>query len=549
VTSPRTLSAAWKALEQHQRAVSSLHLRNLFREDPARFDRFSIEAAGLFLDYSKHRVTAETMKLLAALARECELEGRIRQMLAGEPVNFTEGRAALHVALRAADGMRHEGRDLAGEVRGVLGKMRRFCDGMRSGEARGATGEHYTDVVNIGIGGSDLGPALVCEALAPYATPPLKSHFVSNVDGHAIAAALEPLDPARTMFIVASKTFTTQETMLNARTARDWLAAKLGANATAGHFCAVTAAPRRAAEFGVAPERTFEFWDWVGGRYSLWSAIGLPIALEIGMDRFEELLGGAREMDGHFAAAPLERNLPVIMALLGIWYVDFFRAPTRAVLPYDERLRLLPAYLQQLEMESCGKQTARDGTTVDYPTGPVVWGSAGTNGQHAYFQLLHQGTSLVPADFIAFCEPHHRLPAHHDVLLSNFFAQTEALMRGRTEDEAAAAMRAEGVPDAEIRRLAPHRAFEGNRPTTSILCDRLSPRTLGALIALYEHKVYVESVIWNINAFDQWGVELGKTLAGRVLTELETAAPAAGHDASTNGLINRLKAYRRARGE
>jgi glucose-6-phosphate isomerase len=544
MTTARTQLAAWKALEQHQRAMAGVHLRVLFEHEPERFEQFTIEAGGLFLDYSKHRVTAETMRLLAALARECKIEEWIQRMLAGDRINFTEGRAALHVALRATDPVLLDGCDLASEVRAVLGKMRRFCERMRSGEARGATGEHYTDIVNIGIGGSDLGPALACEALAPYATPPLKAHFVSNVDGHAIAGVLERLDPARTMFIVASKTFSTQETMLNARTARDWLAAKLGASGAGRHFCAVTASPRRAAEFGIAEERVFEFWEWVGGRYSLWSAIGLPIALEIGMDHFEEFLAGARGMDRHFADAPLERNMPVVMALLGVWYADFFRAPTRAVLPYDERLRLLPAYLQQLEMESCGKRAARDGTTVDYPTSPVVWGSAGTNGQHAYFQLLHQGTHLIPADFIAFCEPHHRLPSHHEILLANFFAQTEALMRGRSEEEAAAEMRAEGRPDSEIRRLAPHRAFEGNRPSTSILCDRLDPHTLGALIALYEHKVYAESVIWDINAFDQWGVELGKTLAGRVLTELEGAPAATGHDASTNGLINRLKSRR-----
>ncbi|HUF82481.1 MAG TPA: glucose-6-phosphate isomerase [Burkholderiales bacterium] len=544
MTSPRSQSPAWKALEQHQRAVAGLHLRGLFEQDAARFEQFSIEAAGLFLDYSKNRVTAETLRLLAALASECALEAGIRRMLAGERINFTEGRAALHVALRATEPMGLDGRDLTSEVRGVLGKMRRFCDSLRSGEARGATGEHYTDVVNIGIGGSDLGPALACEALAPYATPPLTAHFVSNVDGHAIAAALERLDPARTMFVVASKTFSTQETMLNARTARDWLAAKLGATGAAKHFCAVTASPGRAAEFGIAAERVFEFWDWVGGRYSLWSAIGLPLALQIGMDHFEALLAGAREMDRHFAGAPLERNMPVVMALLGVWYADFFRASTRAVLPYDERLRLLPAYLQQLEMESCGKRATRDGTVAGYPTAPVVWGSAGTNGQHAYFQLLHQGSHLVPADFIAFCEPHHRLPAHHDILLANFFAQTEALMRGRSADEAAAEMRAQGLSEPEIRRLAPHRAFEGNRPSTSILCERLDPKTLGALIALYEHKVYAESVIWDINAFDQWGVELGKTLAGRVLAELEGVSSVTGHDASTSGLINRYKSRR-----
>ena len=545
MNSPRTQLPAWQALAQHQRTLAGVHLRRLFDEDPGRFDRFSLEAGGLFVDYSKHLVTAETMGLLVDLARQCELQAWIARMFKGERINFTEDRAVMHVALRAARPLALDGRDLTGEVRAVRGKMRQFCDAMRSGALRGATGEHFTDVVNIGIGGSDLGPALVCEALAPYATPPIKSHFVSNVDGHAIAAALERLDAARTMFIVASKTFTTQETMSNARTARDWLAAKLGTAGAAQHFCAVTASPQRAAGFGVAPERVFEFWDWVGGRYSMWSAIGLPIALEIGMDHFEELLTGARAMDDHFASAPLERNLPVITGLLGVWYADFVGAPTRAVLPYDERLRLLPAYLQQLEMESCGKRATRDGSIAGYPTSPVVWGTAGTNGQHAYFQLLHQGSHVVPADFIAFREPHHRLPQHHDILLANFLAQTEALMRGRTAGEVEAEMRARGVPEQEVKRLAPHRVFEGNRPSTSILAERLDPRSLGALIALYEHQVFVESVIWDINAFDQWGVELGKSLASRILTELEAGLPASGHDSSTNGLINRLNKGRR----
>jgi glucose-6-phosphate isomerase len=545
VTSSRTQLPAWQALAQHSRALAGVHLRRLFEEDRGRFGRYSLEAAGLFVDYSKHLVTDETMKLLYELARQCELQAAIGRMLGGERINFTEDRAVMHVALRAARPLTLDGRDLTAEVGAVRAKMRQFCDAMRSGQLRGATGEHYCDVVNIGIGGSDLGPALACEALAPYATPPIKSHFVSNVDGHAIAAVLERLDPARTMFIVASKTFTTQETMSNARTARDWLAAKLGPAGAAQHFCAVTASPKRAAEFGVAPERVFEFWDWVGGRYSMWSAIGLPIALEIGMDHFEELLAGARAMDDHFASAPLERNLPVITGVLGVWYADFVGAATRAVLPYDERLRLLPAYLQQLEMESCGKRATREGSIAGYSTSPVVWGTAGTNGQHAYFQLLHQGSHLVPADFIAFRDPHHRLPQHHDILLANFLAQTEALMRGRTAGEAEAEMRAQGVPEQEVKRLAPHRVFEGNRPTTSILGEQLDPRTLGALIALYEHQVFVESVIWNINAFDQWGVELGKTLASRILVELEGGAPSGGHDSSTNGLINRLKTGRR----
>ena len=544
MASSRTQLPAWKALELHRRAATGLHLRQLFERDPGRFQRFSLNAGGMLLDYSKHLVTAETMQLLLALARECGVETWIRRMMAGERVNFTENRAALHVALRAALPVPLDGRDVTQDVKAALARMRDFSNGVRSGEIKGAAGQNFIDVVNLGMGGSDLGPALACEALAPYATPPLRAHFVANADGHAIAAVLKDLDAARTLFIVASKTFTTQETLANARTARDWLAAKLGPADAARHFCAVTASPARAAEFGVAPDRVFEFWDWVGGRYSLWSAIGLPVALQIGMDHFEELLAGARGMDRHFASAPLEHNLPVIMGLLGVWNADFLGAATRAVLPYDERLRLLPAYLQQLEMESCGKRATREGT-ADYATAPVVWGSAGTTGQHAYFQLLHQGAQIVPVDFIACCEPHHRLPVHHSILLANFFAQAEALMRGSTADEVATEMRADGLSEDGIRRLLQHRVFDGNRPSTSILLDRLEPATLGALIALYEHKVFVESVIWNVNAFDQWGVELGKRLAGRILPELDGNAPVSTHDSSTNGLINHFKSRRR----
>ncbi|MBM3357109.1 MAG: glucose-6-phosphate isomerase [Betaproteobacteria bacterium] len=535
---------AWQDLERHRRAVSGTHLRQLFDQDPERFGRFSLRLDGMLLDFSKQLVTKETMRLLVALARECRLEGSIRSLLAGERVNFTENRAALHFALRAERPVLLDGRDVTRDVAAVLAKLRAFSEGVRSGEIKGASGQHFTDIVNIGIGGSDLGPALACEALAPYAIPTLNIHFASNADGHAIAAVLGRLDPGRTLFIVASKTFTTQETLANASTARDWVAAKLGIGAAAAHFCAVTAAPERAAEFGIAAQRVFEIWDWVGGRYSLWSAIGLPVALAVGMDHFDALRAGARAMDEHFATAPLERNMPVAMGLLTVWYADFHGTASTAVLPYDERLRLLPAYLQQLEMESCGKRTTRDGGVTDYATAPVRWGTTGTNGQHAYFQLLHQGTHVVPADFIACCEPHHRLPAHHDILLAHFFAQTEALMRGRTEKEAEGEMRADGLDPEEIRRLLPHRTFPGSRPSTSILLRKLDPGTLGALIALYEHKVFVESVIWNVNAFDQWGVELGKRLADRVLAELADADPVSGHDSSTNGLINHLKAVR-----
>jgi glucose-6-phosphate isomerase len=536
--------AAWRALARHRRATARLTLRQLFARDAARFRRFSLAADGLFIDYSKQLVTADTMRLLGALARECGMKAWIGRLLGGERVNDTENRAALHTALRAVRPVRFGGADVTREVAEVRAEMRRFANGARTGRLRGATERAFTDVVNIGIGGSDLGPRLVCEALAPYARGRLRTHFVSNVDGAAIASVLGKLAPATTLIIVTSKTFTTQETLANAHTARAWIERALGPKATARHFCAVTSEPARAAAFGIPASRVFRMWDWVGGRYSLWSAVGLPIALAIGAGRFAELNAGARSMDEHFARMPLARNAPAVLGLLEVWNVNFRGASTRAVLPYDERLRLLPAYLQQLEMESCGKRATRDGRIARYATAPVTWGSAGTDGQHAYFQLLHQGSVQVPADFIACCRPHHRLRGHHDLLLANCFAQAEALALGMTAGEAAASMRAQGLAEAEIRRLTPHRTFDGNRPTTSILLGQLDPRSLGALIALYEHKVFVESVIWNINPFDQWGVELGKTLAARILPELRGTAPVSSHDTSTNGLINH---YRRQR--
>ena len=542
----RSALPAWQKLVEHRRAVAGLHLRDLFEQDPGRFRTFSLSAAGVLIDYSKQLVTAETMRLLAQLGRECGLESWVRRLYAGERVNSTENRAALHVALRAGKPVLLDGRDVTKDAASVFAAMGRLARGVQAGRLKGATGRAFTDVVNIGIGGSDLGPRLACDALAPYAKKRPRLHFVSNVDGAALSSVLGRLNPATTLFIIASKTFTTAETLANARSAREWLTDRLGVKAAARQLCAVTAAPGRATEFGVAPGHVFPMWDWVGGRYSLWSAIGLPIALAVGMNRFDELRAGARAMDEHFASAPLEVNLPVALGLLEAWNTSFRGAASRAVLPYDERLKLLPAYLQQLEMESCGKRAMRDGGFVDYATVPVVWGSAGTDGQHAYFQWLHQGTQEVPADFIACCRPHHRLRGHHDLLLSNFFAQTEALAFGMTAGEVTANMRASGLPDAEIRRLLPHRTFQGNRPTTSILLDELAPRTLGALLALYEHKVFVQSVIWDINAFDQWGVELGKRLADRILPELGAAAAAPGHDASTNGLINH---YRKRRGK
>jgi len=508
-----------------------LHLRDLFAQDAARFDRFSLAADGLLLDWSKQRITAETMQLLVALARDCKVESAVAGMFAGEHINTTENRAALHVALRAHKPTRLDGRDVTREVGETLGAMARLVRGVHGGSIKGGSGRVFTDVVNIGIGGSDLGPRLVCAALEPYLKSRPRPHFVSNVDGAAIASVLAALDPRSTLFVITSKTFTTQETLTNARTAVAWLARKLGRRAVGQQLCAITADPARAVAFGIAAERVFPMWDWVGGRYSLWSAVGLPIALATGMKPFEDLLAGARAMDAHFRRAPLERNLPVTLALLEVWNATFRGVASRAVLPYDERLRLLPAYLQQLEMESCGKCITRDGQATDYPTAPLTWGSAGTDGQHAYFQWLHQGTQPVAADFIACCRPHHRLRGHHDALLANFLAQTEALAFGTTGTDAG--------------RLPPYRAFEGNRPTTSILLDELTPRVLGALIALYEHKVFAQSVIWDINAFDQWGVELGKKLAGGILPELGGAAPVSNRDSSTNGLIARIRKQRR----
>ena len=535
--SARTALPAWQKLAEHQRARSGLHLRELLAHDPERFSKFSLALDGMLLDYSKQRVTEDTMRLLVELARECELEAWRARMLAGERINQTEDRAALHVALRSGAPLRVDGRDVTREVAAVLADMRRFARGVRGGRIRGATGRAFTDVLHLGIGGSDLGPRLACEALAHCAGSGPRAHFVSNVDGAAIADALDRLAPATTPVVISSKTFGTQETLLNAATARAWLQKKLKKGA-ARHLCAVTADPERAAAFGVPADRIFRTWDWVGGRYSLTSAVGLPVALALGMECFDELRAGARAMDEHFARAPLEKSLPVVMGLIEVWNVNFLGCGARAVLPYDERLRLLPPYLQQLEMESCGKSATRDGARAGHATAPVTWGSAGTDGQHAYFQLLHQGSSLVPADFIACCRPHHGLRAHHQALLANFFAQTEALARGMSEEEAMAALRAQRLPEAAVRKLLPHRVFDGNRPTTSILLDELTPRALGMLIALYEHKVFVQSVIWNVNAFDQWGVELGKSLAGRILPELEGSAPVSGHDSSTSGLIN-----------
>jgi glucose-6-phosphate isomerase len=542
-----TASPAWQALEAHVDAMRGVHLRELFARDPERFAKLSLRLDDLLLDYSKHRVTEETLRLLLDLARATDVEGWRDRMLQGEKINATENRAVLHTALRNRSGrpVLVDGQDVMPGVHAVLEKMQGFTGQLRDGAWRGATGHAITDIVNLGIGGSDLGPLMVCEALKPYQRADLRPHFVSNVDGAHLAHTLARLDPARTLFVVASKTFTTQETMTNAGSARAWLTRALGEDAVARHFVAVSTNEAAVRGFGIDPANMFEFWDWVGGRYSLWSAIGLPIALAVGFERFEELLGGAHAMDEHFRTAPLERNLPVVQALLGVWYRDFLGASTLAILPYDQHLSRFPAYFQQGDMESNGKGVRRDGTRVDYATGPVIWGEPGTNGQHAFYQLIHQGTELVPCDFLAAAESQTPMGDHHEKLLANFFAQTEALAFGKSAAEARAELEGQGLAGEALEALLPHKVFPGNRPSTSILYRRLDPHRLGSLIALYEHKIFVQGVIWGINSFDQWGVELGKQLASKILPELAGEAPVASHDGSTNGLINHFKALRR----
>ncbi len=534
---PIDTTAEWAALRAHHDHLAGAHLRELLRE-PGRVDALTVDLPGIHADLSKHRVTPETVGLLVALARRAGLAERIDAMFAGEVVNPTEGRAALHVALRAPRGqvIRVDGHDVVPDVHEVLDRMRAFSERVRAGEWRGATGEAIRAVVNIGIGGSDLGPAMVTEALRSRTAPDRVHRFVSNIDGADIHWALRDLDPATTLFVVASKTFTTVETLTNARTARRWVVDALGEEAVAQHFVALSTNAPQVAEFGIDTDNMFGFWDWVGGRYSVDSAIGLSVMLAVGPDAFDELLAGFRAVDEHLRDAPLERNLPVLMGLLGVWYVNFFGATSHAVLPYAQELARFPAYLQQLEMESNGKSVTLSGDRVGWSTGPVVWGEPGTNGQHAFFQLLHQGTVLVPADLIGVVEPNHPLQEHHDLLVANLLAQAEALAAGRTADE----VRAEGVAP----ELVPHKVFEGNRPTTTLLCDRLDPRTLGSLIALYEHKVLTQAVVWDINPFDQWGVELGKVLATRIGPELTGAAPVGAHDPSTTALVER---YRRGR--
>ncbi len=541
---------AWGALREHHREIRERHLRELFGEDPDRFPRLTLEACGLFLDYSKNRISDETLKRLLDLAREADLEGWRQRLFAGEAVNNTEGRAALHMALR----YRGEGpfpsreRDVMPGVRDVLARMHAFAAAVRDGTWRGYSGRPIRHVVNIGIGGSDLGPAMVTRALAAYAHEGLSAHFVSNLDATQLGEVLQACAPEETLFIVASKTFSTQETLTNARSARAWLVGHAGdESAVAKHFVAVSTQRDRVAAFGIDPANMFGFWDWVGGRYSLWSAIGLPIATAAGMERFEELLAGAYAMDEHFRTAPLGGNMPVLLGLLGVWYRNFFEAPSHAVLPYDYALRDLPAHLQQLEMESNGKRVTRDGAAVDYATCPIIWGGPGNNGQHAFYQLLHQGTALVPSDFIVPARTQHALPDHEEAMLSNALAQTEALMQGRTPEEARAALRKSGLKGAALEAQLAHRVLPGNQPSNTIVYERLTPRLLGALIALYEHKVFVQSVCWGVNPFDQWGVELGKELARSILPELAAEGEVTTHDASTNGLINRIKRMRGGR--
>jgi len=511
--SPLALSPVWQALKAHQRTLADTSITQLFAADPKRFANFSLEFEDLLLDYSKNLITIETLRLLTALARERDVAGQAERMFRGDKINTSENRAALHTALRGNQPVTVDGADVTLQIRATREQLRAFSDGVRTGKITGGGGKSITDVVNLGIGGSHLGPALAVDALAPYADGP-RLHFVANIDPAALARTLATLDPATTLFIVASKTFTTLETLANAETARAWAGTK-------ACFAAVTASPDRAIAFGVAAEHVFPMWNWVGGRYSLWSAVGLPIMLAVGDRHFEDLLAGARAMDEHFRSAPLEHNMPVVLALLGIWYNNFFGAATQAILPYAESLALLPAYLQQLDMESSGKRTTRDGKPIDYDTGTVIWGATGTNGQHAFFQLLHQGTRLIPADFIAVCEPHYEPHRQHDMLFANFLAQTAALMRGDGAE------------------------FPGNRPSNSIVLKTMTPRTFGMLIALYEHKVFVQNAVWDINPFDQPGVELGKQLAARILSALDHPQPSENLDDSTRGLIEFYNKNRR----
>ncbi|MTJ81531.1 MAG: glucose-6-phosphate isomerase [Telmatospirillum sp.] len=535
---------AWHALSKHVETLRDLHMRDLFAADPARFRRYSLRLDDLLFDYSKNRITDETLRLLLDLAREAGVEERRDEMFSGGRINVTENRAVLHVALRNRSNrpILVDGVDVMPEVRRVLAQMQTFSENVRTGAWVGDTGKAIRDVVNIGIGGSDLGPFMATEALKPFCRDDLRSHFVSNVDGSHLYQVLKRCDPETTLFIVASKTFTTQETLANARSARAWTVAALGEAAVARHFVALSTNAEAVSAFGIDTDNMFAFWDWVGGRYSLWSAIGLSIAIAVGFDRFQEMLTGAFEMDEHFRTAPLNANMPVIMGLLGVLYINFMGAEAHAVLPYDQYLSRFAAYLQQADMESNGKSVGLDGRPVDHATGPVLFGEPGTNGQHAFYQLIHQGTRLIPADFLAAARSQNPVGDHQTLLLSNFFAQTEALMTGKTAAEVRADLSAQGLTGEALEALVPHKVFAGNHPTNSILYRDLDPRTLGRLIALYEHKIFVQGAIWGINSFDQWGVELGKQLAKAILPELSGPDEVASHDSSTNGLINHYKA-------
>ncbi len=542
-----THTASWRLLDEHFARIKDVRMRDLFVQDPHRFGTFSLRFNDILVDYSKNRITRETLKLLIGLAEEVGLSEAIDRMFTGDRINETENRPVLHVALRNRENtpMYVDGRDVMPDVNAVLHQIKDFSERIRSGEWRGYTDRGISDIVNIGIGGSDLGPLMVTECLRPYAKPGLSVHFVSNVDGTHIAETLKQLDPETTLFMIASKTFTTQETMTNAFSARKWfLDHAKDAQHISRHFVAISTNVDKVQEFGIDKDNMFVFWDWVGGRYSLWSAIGLSIACAVGFENFAELLQGGCDMDRHFRTSPFPENIPVILALIGMWYNNFFGAQTEAILPYDQYMHRFPAYFQQGNMESNGKSVDRSGVRVAYETGPIIWGEPGTNGQHAFYQLIHQGTKLIPCDFLAPAVSHNPLGNHHAILLSNFFAQTEALMNGKTKEEVSEELRKEGKTEEHLERLAPYRVFEGNRPTNSILFPQLTPRLLGSLIAMYEHKIFVQGVIWNIFSFDQWGVELGKQLAKRILPELEDERVVDAHDSSTNGLI---KAYKEMR--
>jgi glucose-6-phosphate isomerase len=542
-----TKTKSWQNLAAHFEKIKSVHMKDLFAKDAQRFSKHSVRFNDILVDYSKNRITTETLHLLFGLANEIGLRDAIDQMFSGEKINETEKRAVLHIALRNMENasIYVNDNDVMPEVNAVLQSVREFSNRVRSGAWKGYTEKKITDIVNIGIGGSDLGPVMVTEALKPYATQALAVHYISNIDGTHITETLKHLNPETTLFMIASKTFTTQETMTNAFSARKWfLDAAKDDSHIPRHFVALSTNTEKVEAFGIDKDNMFIFWDWVGGRYSLWSAIGLSIACYIGFDYFTDLLQGGFEMDQHFKSAPFEKNIPVILALLGIWYNNFFGAQTEVILPYDQYLHRFPAYFQQGNMESNGKSVDRGGEKITYQTGPIIWGEPGTNGQHAFYQLIHQGTKLIPADFLAPAISHNPIGDHHNILLSNFFAQTEALLNGKSNAEVIAELKKERRSDAEIQKLAPHKVFNGNRPTNSILFKQLTPRVLGSLIAMYEHKIFVQGIIWNIFSFDQWGVELGKQLANKILPELENDKPVDSHDSSTNGLINVFKHMR-----